>query len=227
MGIDFLVEFPLTRESAAIKANDFVEEILLKNMNMSLVVAGTDITFGDKGKGNQKLLTQMAEKFRFQTKIINKVCIDGQEVSSSRIRNQVEAGNMEEVSKLLGRPYSISGTIVHGNHFGNTLDMPTVNIIPEQGKLLPPNGVYFSLSKIDKKLMYGVTNVGYKPTVSNVNVLGVETYLYDFNQDVYGENQQVFLLHFMRKEKKFNNINELREQLQIDKIDGKNIWKSL
>lgn len=221
MGIDYLIEFPLTYETAAISPEQFMVDILTKRLHTELLVSGADLSFGDKGKGNATMLKAYAEQQGFQYQVIDKVCVNGKEVSSTRIREAVSTGHMVLVSQLLGEPYGVSGTIVHGNHIGHSLDMPTVNIIPETCKLLPPNGVYATVSQTLNDSYYGVTNIGYKPTVSSEKVLGVETYLYDFNGDLYGEEIQTKLLHFMRPEQRFQSIEELKQQLNRDKENAR------
>lgn len=225
MGVDYLIEFPLTFETAAISPQKFMQDILHNKLHAGLVVSGADLSFGDKGKGNAAMLATFAKEHNFVYRMIDKVCVNGKEVSSTRIREAVENGFMEEVTSMLGEPYGISGTIVHGNHLGHSLDMPTVNVIPEKNKLLPPRGVYATISETQGNAYYGVTNIGYKPTVSNQKVLGVETYLYDFNGDLYGESIQTKLLHFMRPEQHFTNIDALKEQLTRDRENGRLFWK--
>lgn len=224
MGVDYLIEFPLTFETAAISPQDFMQNILYKQLHAGLVVSGTDLSFGNQGKGNSAMLKQFAGENGLIYRMIEKVCVNGKEVSSTRIREAVENGFMEEVSSMLGESYGISGTIVHGNHLGHSLDMPTVNVIPEENKLLPPRGVYATISETQGSAYYGVTNIGYKPTVSSKKVLGVETYLYDFTGDLYGENIQTKLLHFMRPEQRFTNIEALKEQLSRDRENGRKYY---
>ncbi|MDD6202556.1 MAG: riboflavin biosynthesis protein RibF [Lachnospiraceae bacterium] len=221
MGIDDLIEFPLNFQTASISPMDFMEKFLLMQLKAGLVVSGSDLSFGDKGKGNAGMLADFAKEHGFVYRMIDKVCVEGKEVSSSRVRDAVAAGNMEEAAKLLGTPYTVSGRIIHGNHIGHTLQMPTVNMIPPAFKLLPPRGVYATLSETPKGTYSGITNIGYKPTVSDEKVLGVETYLYDFDGNLYDEEIHTKLLHFMRPEQKFDGVEELMAQLQKDKEDGR------
>ena len=115
----------------------------------------------------------------------------------------------------------MSGVVEHGNRIGRTLGFPTVNLLPEEEKLLPPCGVYFSKVLVDGEVYNGVTNIGYKPTVSDEPRIGVETYIYDFEKDVYGKEITVSLEHFKRSEKKFDGLEELRVQVELDKEDGR------
>lgn len=220
MGVDILIEYPMSEETAAMSPEDFIKEVLVKRMKVSYIAAGTDLSFGYKGEGNASLLQQYAAKYDFRVDIIEKICYKGKEISSSYIREAVEEGNMELAEKLLGNPYSLEGQVSLGNQLGRKLSMPTVNIIPPEEKLLPPKGVYFSKVELGGELFYGVTNIGYKPTVSEENVLGVETYIYDFEKVIYGENIRVFLEHFHRAEMKFEGVEALALQLEKDKQAG-------
>lgn len=227
MGIDILIEFPLTVESAGMNPVVFVEEVLVRSLHAAYIAAGTDVSFGAGGAGNYALLKEMAEKNGYTVEIIDKVCYKEREVSSTYVREMIEKGQMEEAGFLLGEPYSVQGVVVHGNHFGRTLGMPTVNLMPEKSKLLPPNGVYYSRVLVDGVWYDGITNIGYKPTVSQVKQLGVETYLYNFDKEIYGEKILTKLLKFKRAEQKFNGTEELKAQMAVDIQDGEKIHKLL
>lgn len=216
MGIDLLVEFPLNAETAATPPDEFVKKILVERLKADYIAAGTDVTFGDKGRGDQYLLKNMSKELGFELCLIDKVMLDGREVSSTRIRNEVSDGNMPMVRRLLGNDYSISGIVEHGNHIGHTIGIPTVNILPKENKLLPPFGVYRSKVVIGKKEYRGMTNIGRKPTIASDNQIGVETYIYDFDSDVYGRFIEVKLEKFVRPEMKFSGIEELKAQMKKD-----------
>ena len=130
---------------------------------------------------------------------------------------------MEQVERLLGRPYRITGTVAHGNKLGRTLGMPTVNLLPGDNKLLPPAGVYYSTVRYQGKCYRSISNVGCKPSVTEERVMGVETYLYDFHEEIYGEAIEVSLHAFKRPEKKFMGLEELKEQLEQD-IRAGEVW---
>ena len=216
MGIDILIEFPLTTQTAAMPPEDFVRTILVEDLKTVYLAAGTDVSFGDKGRGDQYLLRNMSKELGFELCLIDKVMLDGIEVSSTRVRNEVADGEMPMVKRLLGNDYSIGGIVTHGKHLGHTIGIPTVNILPPENKLLPPFGVYRSTVVIDDCLYKGMTNIGRKPTVSSSNQVGVETYIYDFDEDVYGKKIEVRLHEFMRPEMKFDSIDELKIQMQRD-----------
>ncbi|MBR4982774.1 MAG: bifunctional riboflavin kinase/FAD synthetase [Lachnospiraceae bacterium] len=221
MGVDILIEYPLNEISAAIEPEDFVKMVLKEKMNMSYLAAGYDLSFGHKGAGNAGLLRKLAPELAFELKIIEKVCEEGREISSTFIREEVEKGNMSHVTKLLGEPYMVIGQVVHGAKLGRRIGMPTINLLPEKEKMLPPNGVYYSRTKIGEKEYKSITNIGEKPTVSNAKQIGVETYLYEFDQDVYGKNAIVKLLEFKRPERKFSDVEELKAQMMKDVNEGR------
>ena len=224
MGVDYLVEFPLTLQSAATPPEEFVSKYLVKQMNMKFIAAGSDLSFGDKGLGSAELLEKMAIDGGYEVKIIDKVLNgEGEEISSSLVRNCVLKADMIKVRNLLGTAYSIGGTVEHGNHLGSTIGFPTINIYPQENKLLPPFGVYKSKVHIagNPKVYMGISNVGKKPTVGDKNKPGIETYIYDFDEDIYGKEVVVELLAFMRPEQKFDGLDALKRQLDVDIQKGK------
>ena len=159
MGVDYLIEFPFNERTAAIPAEDFVEDILLKKLNMKAVVVGTDCRFGHRGSGNVEVLSNYAEQMQFECCIVEKEMFHELEISSSMIREAVGQGNLLLANQVLVYPYTIYGEVVHGRKLGRTLGMPTVNQIPEESKLLPPRGVYYS-SVVCRGIRYaGITNI--------------------------------------------------------------------
>ncbi|MDD6628336.1 MAG: bifunctional riboflavin kinase/FAD synthetase [Lachnospiraceae bacterium] len=220
MGVDVLIEFPLNRETAATEPVEFVQRYLVSQMQAAYICAGTDLSFGRRGAGNYELLQQYADSYGYQVELIDKVRMDGEEVSSTRVREAVRTGQMEAAARMLGTPYSVSGTVEHGRRLGRTIGMPTANLLPEQDKLLPPNGVYYSKVLMGGRIYSSITNIGCKPTVSENHIMGVETYLYDFAGDIYGKDITVQLLAFRRPEMKFDGVDSLKAQMQKDIAAG-------
>lgn len=221
MGVDILVEFPMNRETAAMPPEIFARDVLAGQLQVRFLAAGTDLSFGAKGAGNAGLLRRMGPELGFEVKTIDKVCMEGEEVSSTLVRREVEEGDMERAQRLLGMPYMIAGEVVRGNQVGRTLGFPTVNVLPGEEKLLPPNGVYFSQVRCGDRVYRAISNVGYKPTVTDRKVMGVESYLYDFEGDMYGKHVEVYLHKFRRPERRFDSLEALREQLQEDIAAGR------
>lgn len=224
MGIDVLIEFPLNKDTAATPPVDFLSRYLAKQMRAACICAGPDISFGKGGAGNARLLAQYAEQFGYQVELIEKVRVDGEAVSSTRVREAVRAGRMQDAARMLGAPYSVSGKVVHGRALGRRLGMPTANLLPDDSKLLPPNGVYYSETLLNGKSYRGITNVGCKPTVSEERVMGVETYLYDFEGEIYDRDMKVALLAFRRAERAFDSVEALRRQIGEDVEAGRNAF---
>ena len=216
MGFDVLIAYPFTRETAALKPQDFIKNILVEQLDAKVIVVGTDYCFGKDRKGNVAMLKEYAPKYGYEVYTYEKFSYKEQVVSSTRVRDELAKGDMEEVEKLLGRPFSVRGEVVHGRRLGRTFGMPTINIQPPEEKLLPPNGVYASTMMIDGVKRYGVTNIGLTPTVGAEPRPGVETYIMDFSGDLYGKKVEVNLHTYMRTEMKFDTIEDLKEQMRLD-----------
>ena len=220
MGMDVLIEFPLNRQSAATEPEDFIRNLLVGQMKARQIVAGVDVSFGNKGRGDGRLLKNLAKELEYGVSLIDKICYNGREISSTYVREEIIRGNMETVEKLLGEPYFISGTVVHGKRLGRTIGMPTANLTVSEEKLLPPNGVYYSFVYIEGKRYKGITNIGTKPTVSSKGQPGGETYIYDFCEDIYGKEIKVELLAFKRPEMNFGTVEALKMQMEKDIAEG-------
>lgn len=221
--LDYLIEHPFTPEFSRLRPDEFVSEILVKKCGAKVIVIGEDCHFGYKRSGNAELLRELAPKFGYKLVVIPKLQEEGEDVSSSRIRACISDGRMEEANMLLGEPpYTIFGEVVHGKKLGSTvLNMPTANQAPSAAKFLPPNGVYVSRILSKGKTYYGISNIGVKPTVDDHIEKGVETFIFDFNEDIYGSNIAVSLLHFVRPEQKFACFDDLKEQMYKDADFGR------
>jgi riboflavin kinase/FMN adenylyltransferase len=218
VGIDYLVEYPFTRETTHMSPEDFVKIILINQMNAKVIVVGTDCSFGYKGAGNVDKLMQWKEKYGYELVVIHKEQDKNRDISSTYVREQLDLGNIEKANELLGEPYAIHGTVVHGNHIGGAiLGFPTANILPPPEKHLPVFGVYVSRVYVDGTYYGGVTNIGKKPTVTGNSPVGVETFIYGINKDIYGKNIEVQLLHFIRPERKFDGLEQLKLQIGKDR----------
>ncbi|MCM1117851.1 MAG: riboflavin biosynthesis protein RibF [bacterium] len=226
LGVELLVEFPLTRESAAMMPEEFVREILVGRMRTRYVAAGEDVSFGRQGAGDAVLLRRLGERYGYAVNTIEKIKLHGREVSSTYVRGQVEAGRMKQVAELMGDFYTIEGEVCHGAGFGHDLGMPTANLLPSRTKLLPPFGVYFSRVRYKDRWFPAISNVGCKPTVTDAGQPGVETFLYDFDGQLYGEEIAVQLLLFHRPERHFPSVAALKGQLEADMEAGCEYWRS-
>ena len=216
LGVDVLVEYPLNEDTAAISPEDYIEDVLIDKMHVKCVVCGSDFSFGDRGRGNVELLKAYGSRRGFEVRVCEKVKCDGVEISSSLIRKEVENGQMEMVTKHIGAYYSFTGKVVSGRQLARKLGMPTVNIIPSDDKLLPPFGVYEAIISYAGEHYRGITNVGVKPTVTDEHKPVVETYIFDFDEDIYDKEIVVNLVSMVRPEKKFDSVDELKEQIKAD-----------
>lgn len=218
MGIDYLVEYPFTQEARHTPPEEFVKEILVRRMRAKAMVVGPDCSFGYRGAGNAALLDAMSAECGYELHVIEKERDDLRDISSTYIREELDAGNVAKANELLGEPYAIHGTVVHGNHIGGSiLGFPTANLIPPAIKRLPRFGVYVSRVLVDGVYYRGVTNIGRKPTVHGDNPVGVETYIFDLDRDIYGAFIEVQLLEFDRGEQKFASLEELKARIEQDK----------
>ena len=224
LGIERYVLFPFHEKTASMEPEEFVEEILVKTMKVSELYVGADFRFGKGRRGNAALMNTLSEKYGFTFKAVDKRMYKGAEVSSSRIRECIVNGEMEDAAAMLVMPYQISGEIIHGRSLGHKLGVPTINQSVPDGKILPRLGVYLARVTVDGVVYEGIANVGSKPTVQEEAVYGVETHLFSCNKDLYGRLAKTELLHFVRPEKKFASVEELKAQLEQDILNGKQFF---
>ena len=214
-GIDVLVECPFNEQIRNMSAEDFIKDILIGKINTKAVVAGTDFKFGKNRQGDADYLKKNSAMFGFSVDILEKEKDGGRDISSTFVREELAKGNIEKANKLLGFEYFLIGEVIGGTHIGRNLGFPTINMAPQPDKLLPPNGVYASLTEIDGKTYKSISNIGVKPTV-NGKELGAETFIFDFDGNLYGKTAVVKLLDFMRPEKKFDSVEDLKKQVYTD-----------
>ena len=216
-GIDYCVECPFGPEISHMTPEQFIREILVSRLRVKELVVGTDFHFGYRRSGNCGTLMAFADSCGYRLHVVEKEVYEGREISSTYVREEVKQGHMEVAEALLGYPYMIRGTVAHGRQIGRkTLGMPTVNLMPPADKLLPPNGVYVSMTRVDDVIYQGMTNIGYKPTVGGETSVGVETFLFDYEGDLYGNYIEVGLLNFEREERRFGCMDALKEQMEKD-----------
>ena len=220
-GVGCLVECPFHKEMASMEAEEFVEKVLCGMLHAAYLVVGPDFCFGRNRTGDVKLLQKYEQEGRFALEIIEKEEDNKTAISSTRIRQSLVNGQMEELCQMLGFPYFLEGEVVKGNQLGRTWGIPTANIMVNQMKLFPPNGVSFSRIVIDEKIYCGITNIGTKPTIGDDCEKNVETYIYDFSEEIYGKYIKIQLLRYHRPEQRFESIQGLVAALQQDLQCGK------
>lgn len=225
--VDYLIECPFTEAVHGMEAEDFIKDILVDRLHAEYIVVGTDFRFGHHKRGDAGMLRKYEDIYGYHLDVIEKEIYENREISSTFIKEEVEKGNMELAENLLGYPYTIEGTVVHGRELGRTLGFPTMNIRADESKLLPPRGVYVSSVRIQGKVYTGISNVGCNPTVSDKNIVVIETFLFDYAGDAYGEKIEVGLYRFVRPERKFASVEELKQRVNQDIECGKEYFYAL
>lgn len=221
LGMERYILFPFHEKTASMEPEEFVEEILVKTMQVKYLFVGTDFRFGKERKGDVSLLEKLSKQYDFSFEAVNKYMYDGEEVSSTRIRECILNGQMEAAAAMLGMPYRIFGEIIHGRSLGHRIGVPTINQRIPDGKIMPRFGVYCAKVTVDGMEYQGIANVGSKPTVQEAPVYGLETHLFDCGENLYGRQAKTELLSFVRPEQKFASVEELRRQLEADKAVGR------
>ncbi len=214
LGIDYLIVIDFSIEVANMSPNDFINEYITK-LNVKYVVCGYDFHFGAKGVGDANTLKQLANN-QYSVDVISEVDHDDIKISSTRINQLLANGNIEEVNYLLSRPFRINGIVIHGQKNGRKLGYPTANI--DYGSYaLPRNGVYAVKVKHHNKTYVGMCNIGINPTINVLTEISMEVNIFDFKQEIYGDEIEVYFYDYIRDEKKFANLDELMTQLSLDK----------
>ncbi len=226
LGVDYLIECPFTQEIRCMEAEAFIEKIA-RQLHVKCMVVGEDFRFGHQRRGDYRMLLAQEKQLGYQAIVVEKMQEDERDISSTFIREEIAAGNITKANHLLGYRYFVTGEVVHGNQFGRTMGIPTMNQLPPEEKLLPPNGVYVTETVIGEKRYRGITNVGCKPTVGEKNPIGVETHLFDFEEDVYGRIVTVEFLASVRSERRFSSVEELKSQMQRDIICGRTFFENV
>lgn len=217
-GLDQLIIHPFTKEFSRMSAEQYVKEVLVDHINAKKVIIGYDHRFGRNRTATIDDLKEFGQKYDFEVEQISAEEVDEVSVSSTKIRKALEAGDIETANSYLGYSYMLSGVITRGKGIGRDLGFATANIyIAEQYKLIPKEGVYVVRTYYDGKLLYGMMNIGFNPTVQG-STRTIEVHLFDFNGDLYGKRLSVELLERLRDEKKFDSVEDLKLQLEKDKI---------
>ena len=220
LGLDEVHMIPFTEKLSRMDPEKFAHQFLINRFNLTKLVIGYDFRFGKYRSGDFKLLENLSKKFDFSLEEISPIKEKGRTVSSSLIRTLIKELNFDEIPRYLGREFSIFGKVVHGKKMGRKIGFPTANIIPENS-LAIKNGVYVSKLKLAEKIHYGITNIGKKPTFGE-NSINIETWIFDFKKDIYGQNLEVIPLHQIRSEKKFSDVSVLKQQIDSDIMNAQN-----
>lgn len=216
-GVDNVVVVPFTRNFSQQSPKEYIEDFLVKNFQPKKIVIGYNHRFGKNRAGDIHLLREMSKSLNFEVEEISKQLVEDNSVSSTEIRNALEKGEVKVAVNLLGHPYFLQGIVVKGNQLGRKIGFPTANLsVDSEYKLIPKNGVYAVNVKIREVWHRGMLNIGLRPTVSGDSKT-IETNIFDFDEDIYGETIVLDFQHRIRAEQRFVNLDALIRQLKQDK----------
>jgi riboflavin kinase / FMN adenylyltransferase len=213
-GIDYLIEIPFDEQFAGISAREFVGTVLAGKIGVKTLVIGYDYAFGRNREGDVSLLRRLGDEFSFNVEVLEPISTGSTVFSSTTIRTMIKAGNVKGVVPLLGRHFSLGGTVIHGHHRGKGLGFPTANLETDK-ELLPKEGVYAVKVKVDDVLYDGACNIGTNPTFHD-DKLAVEAYFFDFDGDIYGKNVRLYFIDRLRGERTFADIPSLQKAIESD-----------
>lgn len=220
-GLDYLIIHPFSKEFSRLTALAFVRDILVNQFNVSKLCIGYDHHFGKNREGNITQLQEYSKLYDFDIEEIPAQDIDDVSVSSTKIRKALAEGNVKTANTYLGYSFMLNGNVVNGKQLGGKIGFPTANIdVEEAYKLIPKTGVYVVRSTIKHEIIYGMMNIGKRPTVDGKHQT-IEVHFFDFNQDLYEQSLTVELLYFLRDEHKFDSVEHLISQLQKDEIQAR------
>jgi riboflavin kinase/FMN adenylyltransferase len=216
LGADALLEIHFDKGFSEQSGEAFIRGLVFGTGKIKSICVGADFVFGHKRSGNVELLRRLGAALGFQVHGLAAVALDGQAVSSTRIREMIRAGNFDAASQMLGRPYAICGPVVKGDQLGQKIGFPTANLSVPQ-LILPPNGVYAACAAVKGQFYRAALNIGVRPTVATSQPeLRVEAHLLDFQGGLYGEELELQMLAKLRDERRFGSVEELREQIRQD-----------
>lgn len=220
MGVDILLKIPFTKGFSELSSRSFIQDIIIKKLNTEVLIIGYDHRFGKNREGGFDYLMNNANEFGFEVKEISREDIDHAGVSSTRIRNALAAGEVHIATELLGRHYSLSGFVKDGDRIGRSIGFPTANIdVPESYKLIPGDGAYAVYIHLGNEKFQGMLNIGLRPTVSGQE-RRIEVNIFNFDREIYNKRLTIEFVQLLRKEKKFDSIELLKDQLNQDKLQA-------
>ncbi|MCI5839172.1 MAG: bifunctional riboflavin kinase/FAD synthetase [Peptoniphilaceae bacterium] len=225
-GIKSFVLVKFDEKFSSLSRREFISKFLIERLNVKYIIVGEDYKFGHLAKGNVSYLKENEEYYGYKTKIVPLKNSDGHKINSTEIKSLIRSGKIKKANERLGRNYSISGTVIKGKQRGRTLGFPTANLNTDFNYTLPKNGVYFTKIIIENKSYYGLTDIGNNPTFENKEKK-IETFIVDFNSDIYAKKITIQFLEFMRNDYEFESADKLVEQMNKDLNNVKIMIKSL
>lgn len=228
MGIKTFCLINFDKSFMELSPREFVEKIIAEKLNAKIIVVGSDYRFGYKASGDIKLLKEYEKIYSFTTDVVDFEMEDEKDkISSKHLRSLVKEGKISQANKFLGRYYRIKGKVVDGKKRGRTLNFPTANLDLAYPYVIPKDGVYLTRVRIEDEYFYGLTNIGSNPTFETSQDKKIETYIYDFNRNIYGEHIAIDFIEFFRRDYKFSSAEELIEQMDKDKKRGLDYIKNI
>lgn len=225
-GIQNFIIHPFDKLFSELSPKEFVEQVLIKQLNIQKIIIGYDHKFGKNRAADFNDLIAFGNEYGFEVEEIPAKQVDEVSVSSTKIRNSLLEGNISLANAYLGYSYMLSGIVTKGNQLGRTIGFPTANIeVSENYKLIPKNGVYIVTAIVNNQTIFGMMNIGIKPTLGD-NVPTIEVHLLDFSEDIYGQEIQVNVIERLRDEQKFESFEALKSQLEIDKTNTLDYFKN-
>lgn len=226
-GIQHLIRIPFTKEFSQLSSEEFIYKILVQTIGTRKLVIGYDHHFGKNREGSFEQLKLNGPRYGFQVEEIPRQDIDHVGVSSTRIRQALEQGDISTATHFLGTPYSLTGRVVMGDKIGRVLGYPTANLeVENKNKLIPEDGIYAATVRHEHRIYKGMLYIGNRPTIDGVKQ-NIEVNIFDFNKDIYGESLTVYFQTRIRGDQKFNNLEELKHQLALDRESALTALSSL
>ena len=228
LGLDTVILYPFTSKFSRLTAVEFVRDVLVAQIGVKEMLVGYDHHFGKNREGDFHQLEELGALYGFTVREIAAVQTGEVAVSSTKIRNAVAEGDMRRALQFLGMPFQLNGTVIHGNKLGRTIGFPTANLLIEQSvKMLPAIGVYAVHVFLNGRQLNGVMNIGKKPTVQQTGQISVEVFIFDFDEDIYGETLKVHVFDRLRGEQRFGSVDELKDQLKKDEQNARTVLAAL
>ncbi|HMQ03158.1 MAG TPA: bifunctional riboflavin kinase/FAD synthetase [Pyrinomonadaceae bacterium] len=224
LGIEQAIVIPFDKDFASQPAERFVSRIINERLQAKEVHLGKDFAFGKGRGGNIDLLRRVSEELGFLAEEVDEVRLRGNRISSSKIRHLLNEGRVNLARRMLGRPYGVEGVIVRGERRGHAIGFPTANLRPHN-RVIPKFGVYATATLVDGTWLRSITNIGVRPTFGKDLEPSIESYIFDFDRELYGDVLRVRFLHRIRDERKFNGIDELRAQIESDSARARNYFR--
>ncbi len=227
LGIDHVIFHPFTREFSRLTSTEYIRDVLVNAIGTNHLIIGYDHHFGRNREGSFDHLLECGPTYGFEVEEITALAVDEVNISSTKIRNALSAGDIAEANKFLSYPYTFTGTVVQGEHIGRSIGFPTANLNPVfKHKLIPADGVYAVLIYVGSTCFRGMLNIGNRPTVSSAGQRSIEANLFDFSGDLYNHTLTVQFVARIRSEQKFNSLEDLKAQLTSDKSHTLNAFTS-